>query len=74
MKNKDIYVIIPRGQGLSTKYAIQCTIAQLLGYNVIIVNPNSNACRGRRANIIEWVDDLPEFTKDFKKPIDTPTK
>ena len=71
-KNKK-YLIIPYHQSYTFGKQLLAKVAQLLGYNVIIGKP-IDACRGRRANIISWIDDFPDFPEDIITPLDKPSK
>ena len=67
----EIYMI--RGRGNKFIQLLQIKTALLLGYKVKIITPQ-DTCRGRRANIISWIDDFPDFPKDAISPLDKPSK
>lgn len=71
--DEDKYLIMPRCSKYTYMQQWLAQMAEILGYNVIIYNkPTTDACRGRKANEILWIDDLPDFLEDVIKPLDKP--
>jgi len=69
---KKIIIIQKSNTPLSPRTKFLINLYKMFGYDYEIVYPTDSSCRGHRAEIIEWIDDLPDFPEDIIKPIDKP--